>query len=352
MRRGTVSCTDPGLASDCEPLGAAYAAGLMSDRTGEAARETQWLRLGLVLAASLVLLVWAAVAMGASPAPSEGGQPAAGASAVALAVVDEDGDEDDEDEDGGGPKSDDDQGDGVKGGRLGRITITSIDGTNISLETEDGWTRTIQITAATKIFKGGVAATAGDLKVGDEVRIRQRRNADGSFTIVAIGVRAPKAGGEVTAISGDTITVKGRGDATMTITVTASTTYKLGPNAASKSDVKVGRRIGAEGSLSANGSFTATVVRIRLDELGGEVTATDSGTITVKRRDGSARTIHVGSATVYKVRGRDDAAALADVAVGTRLTASGVLRADGSLDAVVVRVGKVKAPKVEASPTG
>ena len=136
-------------------------------------------------------------------------------------------------------------------------------------------------------------------------------------------------------------------------TVTATTTYKLGPIAGSNSDVKGGRRIAAEGELGASDSLNATVVSIRLDELGGELTSKASGSITVKRREGSSRTIHVGSGTVYKVRGAQvSAPSLADIAVGNRVHAEGTLRADGSLNAIVVRVGKAKAPKVEASPMG
>ena len=38
---------------------------------------------------------------------------------------------------------------------FGGITITAIDGSNLSLKTEDGWTRTIAVTSDTAVTRAG-----------------------------------------------------------------------------------------------------------------------------------------------------------------------------------------------------
>ena len=129
------------------------------------------------------------------------------------------------------------------GSPRGPITIRAISGTQISLATEDGWSRTITVTPATVITKGGQPIAVSDLGVGDPIRFSQTRNADGSYTIKAIVVPTPIAGGEVTAVGASDITVKGRGSATKVITVTDATVYQLG-KAAGYEGGRQGRRQG------------------------------------------------------------------------------------------------------------
>ncbi len=239
------------------------------------------------------------------------------------------------------------------GAAFGTITIASISGTKIGLRTADGWTRTIDVGAGTKIFLGKEAATLGDLKVGDDVRMRQKRNADGTFSIVSLTVPAAQAGGKVTAVSATTITITRRGGGTTTLTVNASTVYRQGGADASKADVKIGSTITAQGKPGSITAFTATVVRISLSRLSGEVTAKTANTVTVKQRDGTSVVVHVDADTRFLVRGLKGAkATLADVAVGNRLVATGIRRADGSLDAVAIGASTPKAPRATkpASP--
>jgi hypothetical protein len=244
---------------------------------------------------------------------------------------------------------------GFGGGRgFGGVTIAAIDGSKLSLKTADGWTRTIVVTADTTITKGGQAIKVGDLDVGDTILFRQKRNDDGSYSIVAIVVPTPKAAGEVTALTSSTMTLKGRGDTTRTITLNGSTAYTLGKTKGAKSDLAVGSRVVVEGTVSGD-TFTALTVHIALSSASGEVTAKTASSITVKRRDGKTSVIHVSSDTTFKVRGKD-AATLADIAVGDRVGAQGTRRADGSLDALVVQ-GRAphvkdtnKAPAASATP--
>jgi len=240
---------------------------------------------------------------------------------------------------GGGPKG---------GGAVrGPITIRFVDGSKLGLGTDDGWARTITVTGDTKITKGGRPIAMSDLAVGDEVRFSQTKNADGSYTITAIVVPTPVAGGEVTAVDATTITVKGRGGTTRAITVNDTTVYQLGKAAGTKADVTVGTIVSAQGTTSGD-TFTAITVRISLPEVSGDVTAKTSDTITIKGRDGKTTVLHVTDKTTFEVRGKD-AATMSDIAVGDRVTAEGLRRADGSVDASSVE-GRAPKPAKPAKP--
>lgn len=156
-------------------------------------------------------------------------------------------------------------GPGFKGGHMGGfggITITAINGNSISLKTKDGWTRTITVDSGTTYSKGGATIALGDLKVGDQVGFRQTLETNGSWTIDSIVVILPHAGGEVTKISGSTITVDQRDGTTATITVNGQTKYSVnGDDSAALSDVKVGMFLVAEGTKNSDGSLTATQVK-------------------------------------------------------------------------------------------
>ncbi|MEP6638756.1 MAG: DUF5666 domain-containing protein [Chloroflexota bacterium] len=222
---------------------------------------------------------------------------------------------------------------GNGGAGHGLITISAIAGSQVSLRTEDGWSRTITVTSGTVITKAGKTIAVGDLKVGDAVHFHQVRNADGTYAVDAIAVPTPVVGGEVTAVDGNNVTVTAHG-ATRVITVDGSTVYKLGSGQGAKSDVKVGSEIEAQGSLTGD-TFLAATLAIELPHQSGAVTAKTATTITITGSDGKPATIHVTGATTYRVKGKA-AASLADIAVGDRITATGDLRADGSLDAVAV----------------
>jgi len=154
------------------------------------------------------------------------------------------------------------------GGRMGGrgmfddITITGITGSQLALKTADGWTRTIDATGAT-IEKDGKTATLADLKVGDQIRFEQTRNADGTYKITVIAVVQPHVAGTVTAVDASTITVMQFDGTAKTVQVTASTTYESGRQAADTSAVIVGAIVMIRGDLAADGTFTATTVDVR-----------------------------------------------------------------------------------------
>lgn len=221
---------------------------------------------------------------------------------------------------------------------LGAITITAIDGSKLSLRTDDGWTRTITVTSDTTITKAGQAISVSDLRVGDEIRFAQQRNSDGTYTITRIVVVVPTVAGVVTNVTDTTITVTTRDGTSQTIRTTASTTYKVGDAAGSGSDVVVGAIIVAAGERGSDGTLTAATVVVALPRVGGTVSAKTSDSITIERPNGTTVVAHVSASTKITVRGVDDAT-LADVQVGMRIVVVGRQRADGSIDAVEVWAG-------------
>jgi len=219
------------------------------------------LRIAIVAGAFLVLATSAVLTLAASPDPSSGTSTAPGTTTAPSDLLAPMG--------GrafmGGPGMGlDTDGAGFRGPGMhgfGQISITSINGSNLSLKTVDGWTRTITVTSSTKITKGGATIAVGDLKVGDEIRFSQTGNSAGTYTIDAIAVVLPKVGGEVTAKTSTSITVTQRDGTSATITVTGSTTYQVaGVTSATLSDVAVGMRVVAEGTKASDGTLTATRV--------------------------------------------------------------------------------------------
>jgi hypothetical protein len=217
--------------------------------------RTRAARVGIVAGAAFLFVVGAVAAMGASPAPSTGADPAVPGSSTAPDTTKPDGERH-----GFGGFG---RGDFGGFGRFGfrDITITAINGSDLSLKTEDGWTRTITVSSTTTITKGGATVTVDDLAVGDQIAFGQDRATDGTYTVTAIKVVLPTVVGEVTAIDGNTITVTQPGGTTATIHVDGSTTYQVNGAAGALSDVKVGSFIAAEGTQRADGALDAAAVR-------------------------------------------------------------------------------------------
>jgi len=294
------------------------------------------IRAGIVAGSALVVVLGAAVAMGASPAPSAapngptgsggpgpGGVPGHGGPALGLGHDNLGGEH------------------GRFRSVFGQITVTAIDGNAVSLKTADGWTRTIQVTSATTITKGGAAATLADLAVGDTIGLGQTRNDDGTFTVNRIEILVPTVAGTVTAVGSDTITITVRGGSTQTIGTTASTTYRVGRSDGSRNDVTVGSTIFATGERASDGRLTASSVTVIPPRVAGTVSALNGNAITITRRDGTSMTIHVAPDARIAVAGVE-AATVGDIKVGMILVAEGVQRSDGSLDASAIRAGQLK----------
>ena len=235
---------------------------------------------------------------------------------------------------GGGPGL----GIGGRGTGPGRITITAINGAQLSLRTDNGWTRTIDASNA-EIYRGETEIALSDLQVGDQIVFRGVRGIDGASTITRIQVLDPSVAGTITGITDSTVTVGLPDGTSRTIQTTAATTYTLGRETVSRDQALVaGNQLHAVGTRSGD-TFTATTIHVAPATLGGEVTAKTASTITIADAAGATRTINVTTSTTYRIAG-DDTPSLDDIAVGDRIAAQGTLRSDGSLDATIVAEGR------------
>jgi hypothetical protein len=217
------------------------------------------------------------------------------------------------------------------------IAITKIDGSKLSLQTTDGWTRTIDATGAT-VTKGTQTIAVGDLKVGDQITFRESRQGDGTYKTTTIQVVVPTAAGTVSSVAAGSVTITQSDGSSRTLTLTESTTYTQGGATVSKGALAVGVRISAQGTVASSGSFTATSITITPSNVLGTVASKTATAIVVTTKAGKSVTVNVSSTTKYNLRGVASPT-LADVAVGYRIQAQGILNADGSLTATAVSAG-------------
>jgi len=163
------------------------------------------------------------------------------------------------------------------------------------------------------------------------------------------GPGAGFGGISITAISGNSISLKTDDGWTRTITVDSGTTYSRAGATIALGDLKVGDEVGFRQTRESNGTWSIDSIVVILPRAGGEVTKVDGSTITVTERDGTTATIAVNGQTRYSING-NDSAALSDVKVGMFLVAEGTKNSDGSLTAASVRAGTVSTNEGRGGP--
>ncbi|MDA8365815.1 MAG: DUF5666 domain-containing protein [Actinomycetota bacterium] len=146
-------------------------------------------------------------------------------------------------------------------------TVHSISGSTMVIVDQQGFWRTVDVSAGATVTRGGQASTLSAVKVGDHVRATGTIAADNTtLDATTIRVELPRVGGKVTSVSGSTITVSGPGSTTWTIDTSASTTFVTanGPGSTASSSlsaVTTGSFVDAVGTLQGT-TLTATTVTI------------------------------------------------------------------------------------------
>jgi len=310
-----------------EPVAEEASAGLVtfSHRTSGPSR----LRIGMVAGAAVALAVGAvATSLAASPAPSLV-SPTGGAAILAPAAI---------------LPAIDDEAAGFDHGRLRGpggfrdITVGAISGSNVTLKTDDGWSRTIAVSSSIALTKGGQTIALSDIAVGDSVRFAQTRNDDGTFTITAIAVVVPSVAGTVSDVSASGFKVTNRDGSVWSITTDGSTAYRRGAVVGSSADVVNGATVRVEGESTGDNALKALSVQAAAEHTIGTVTAKTATTIAITTRDGTAVTVNVDGDTTYIVNG-DETATIADVTVDMIVGVQGTTGTDGSIAADAVVAG-------------
>lgn len=159
-------------------------------------------------------------------------------------------------------------------------------------------------------------------------------------------------GGTITAIEGDTITIKTMDGKQATVKVTPETRYRRDRQEAKLSDFKVGDVVMVRGEPSGENTWTAQGVMsnqnmaqgmmMMREEMGkkiiaGEVTKIDGTSLTINRPDGQTQVIQVDETTSFR-NARRESITLADIKVGDRVFGRGELK-DGVFVPAVLNVG-------------
>lgn len=155
-------------------------------------------------------------------------------------------------------------------------------------------------------------------------------------------------GGTITAISGDTFTLKTMNGSTATVKLTSSTVYRRDRQDAKLSDFKVGDMVMVRGEPSGENTWTAQGVMSNSngmamrEQLGkkfiaGDIAKIEDTKLTIKRIDGETQVIQVDENTSFR-NAKRESVTLADVKVGDRVFGRGDLK-DGVFVPAVLNVG-------------
>ena len=169
--------------------------------------------------------------------------------------------------------------------------------------------------------------------------------------------RGPRLGGTITAISGDSITLKTFDGKTATVHVSDSTRYRKDRNDAKPSDFKVGDMVMVRGEQAGEDKWNATTVMGRTGGMGpgqggpggphseilgkkfivGEIKSIDGVKLTILRPDGETQTIAVDENTSF--RKQRESVTLADFHAGDKVFGRGEVK-DGVFVPAVLNLGE------------
>ena len=177
--------------------------------------------------------------------------------------------------------------------------VTALSATSLTVQQSSSVSVALAIIPATKFFEGNKAVSASDLATGESVSVRLSTGAP--MTAARIDIVIVKLGGTVTSVNGNVITITAAKGFTRTIDVSANTTYTEAGKPATLSNVIVGFRITATGTVSANQTaLDATSVAIPAPRhIVGTVTAASTTSLTVQLANGASATLAIDANTTF-----------------------------------------------------
>lgn len=135
--------------------------------------------------------------------------------------------------------------------------VTTISASSLTLDVR-GTTRRITLTPPTRYRQGHRNVTASAIIPGERVRVRTAAN--GNATVVA--VLPATATGTIIALDAHGFTLHTSYGSTLTVTATASATYRDGAHTVTASALEPGQKLHIQGQLGPNGSFSATKITV------------------------------------------------------------------------------------------
>ena len=163
------------------------------------------------------------------------------------------------------------------------------------------------------------------------------------------GMDVPGVGGTITAIEGQTITLRSSRGTMATVKTSDSTTFRHGGQAVKLSELKIGNSIFVVGD-EKDGVWIAKAIRLQPDaagfrqELGkrliaGEVKKIDETKLTILRSDGESQVIEVDEGTSFRNQKRESIT-LADIKTGDHVFGRGEVK-NGVFVPQVLNVGDI-----------
>ena len=142
--------------------------------------------------------------------------------------------------------------------------------------------------------------------------------------------------GTISAINGNTITLKQSSVIAIEATVNDNTAYTEAGKSLKLSDLAVGEKISLRTTASSDGTESIANVQVVLDHAGGTISAIDSGSLTLTRADGSTTKVSLGSSVSVQDLGKTSA--VSNLKSGQKIEVAGQLGTDGTLAAQVINV--------------
>ncbi|MGB8178996.1 MAG: hypothetical protein WCF63_02415 [Acidimicrobiales bacterium] len=224
-------------------------------------------------------------------------------------------------------------------------TVSAISGDTITVTDPQGFTRAILVSGSTTYRQGGASVTLAAVVVGSKIFAQGTVDTNGTtldaLSVDISGGTQSQMGfdwGVITAVTSTSVTIEGRSGTSTTFSYATGTPISaVGHDklTLSSADLVVNEHAGVEFSSSA--TTTATGIWVELAHVSGVVTAVSGDAITLSDRQGFTRLVLVGGATTYNSSGA--AGTLADVVVGARIRAEGLVDANGTtLDALNVDI--------------
>jgi hypothetical protein len=153
--------------------------------------------------------------------------------------------------------------------------ITAVTSSSVSVQSHNGTPTTFTITPTTTFTEGSTTMSASALAVGERISVKVSSSAP--TTALSIRIHLAELAGNVTAVSGNSITVTNHQGTSETVVVSASTTYRLDGASATLADVVVGSKICAQGTFAADHT-TLDALTVKIGH-GNDATAAGSLTI-------------------------------------------------------------------------
>ncbi|HEY5111078.1 MAG TPA: DUF5666 domain-containing protein, partial [Acidimicrobiales bacterium] len=129
--------------------------------------------------------------------------------------------------------------------------VTAVTSSSVTIQGKDNALTTYTFTPTTTFSEGSVTLSASSLVVGDRVDVEVDSFAP--TTALKVEVSPTFEAGVVTAVSGNTITIKDFQGVTDSIVVSSATTYDQGHATGTLADVIVGAKIFASGNIASDG---------------------------------------------------------------------------------------------------